>query len=210
MSVMAEVTGGRFSRNTNDMAEGLKATEKDLRGSYTLGFYTEDEPDDRWRPLEVKVSRQGVRLSHRRGYLLSIPRMQPREWPAEYWQAALMQPLGSTAVRLDARFEPAAGAETGTHALNIEIAREDLQFQKQVHGYTANVEIAIAEKVRSGGFAYRREALTFTIRASAPTSDMVMRYAVALKPREDTISLRVVARDQNTGRVGILDIPVSR
>jgi hypothetical protein len=40
LDLMAEVTGGRFSKYTNDPTTGVTLAAADQRGAYSLGFYT--------------------------------------------------------------------------------------------------------------------------------------------------------------------------
>ena len=101
--LLADVTGGRAFRNTNDLTAGVRAAATDLRGSYSVGFYVPENSDNRWREFDVRVSRPGVRVLHRKGYMALAPVKQPVNWSQAEWQAAMQNPLGSTAIRLDAR-----------------------------------------------------------------------------------------------------------
>ena len=55
MDMMSSMTGGRYLRNSNDLAAGFKSAAADLAGSYTLGFYVSDEPDNKWHTLKASV-----------------------------------------------------------------------------------------------------------------------------------------------------------
>ena len=66
---MAAVTGGRYLHNTNDLTMGFKQTVKDMQASYTLGFYTPDDPDDKWHKLKIRVKGNGLNARYREGYL---------------------------------------------------------------------------------------------------------------------------------------------
>ena len=103
MDVVAEITGGRAFRNTNELTAGVRAAATDMRGSYSVGFYVPDNSDNRWREFEVRVKRPGVNILHRRGYMALAPVKQPVNWAQTDWQAAMQNPLGSTAIRLDGR-----------------------------------------------------------------------------------------------------------
>ena len=69
MEMLASTTGGRYLRNTNDLMDGFKKAASDLEGSYTLGFYVSEYPDNKWHTLKAGVERSGVSLRHRKGYL---------------------------------------------------------------------------------------------------------------------------------------------
>ncbi len=115
MDMLADVTGGRAFRNTNELTAGVRAAATDLRGSYSVGFYVPDNSDHRWREFDVRVSRPGVRVLHRKGYMALAPVKQPVNWSQAEWQAAMQNPLGSTAIRLDARADAAAGRSQRPH-----------------------------------------------------------------------------------------------
>ena len=55
MDLMAGITGGRVTRNSNDPVEGMTRATNDQRGAYTLAFYS-GEPDGQWHPVQVKLS----------------------------------------------------------------------------------------------------------------------------------------------------------
>ena len=78
MDVLADVTGGRAFRNTNDLTAGVSAAASDARGSYSVGFYVPDNTDNRWHEFDVRVSRPGVRVLHRKGYMSLAPVKQPQ------------------------------------------------------------------------------------------------------------------------------------
>ena len=95
MDLFADLTGGRALRNTNDLLAGIKAAAEDMRGTYSVGFYAPQEPDERWHTFTVKVRRPGVKVVHRQGYLSSAASKQSELWLADQWRAAANNPLGS-------------------------------------------------------------------------------------------------------------------
>jgi VWFA-related protein len=209
LTVMSDITGGRFSHNTNDMAEGLKVATNDLRGSYTLGFYTTTDSDGGWRPLEVKAhGRRGLHLTYKRGFLEDSLAAPPPLWTDALWRSTIQSPLTSTVVRLDASFEPVTGAEKGTYNLTLQIAADDLQFHSVNGKLTSDVEIGIAEKMPTGAFAYRTEPVVYSLPEGATGRDLVVRYGTRWKVRDDAAIVRVIVRDKNSGKYGTLDIPV--
>ena len=115
MDMLADVTGGRAFRNTNELTAGVRAAATDLRGSYSVGFYVPDNSDNRWREFDVRVNRPGVRVLHRKGYMALAPVKQPVNWSQAEWQAAMQNPLGSTAIRLDARADAVADRSERAH-----------------------------------------------------------------------------------------------
>jgi VWFA-related protein len=65
-SVIAEQTGGRVFRNTNDLRMAMTRAAEDADLTYVLGYYPQDERyDGRFRQIDVKVKRPGVSVRHR-------------------------------------------------------------------------------------------------------------------------------------------------
>ena len=202
MDVLAEVTGGRAFRNTNDLSAGVSAAESDMRGSYSVGFYVE-ENDDRWRDLKVQGRRPGVRLLHRQGYMALGPVKQARNWTQDEWQAAVQNPLGSTAIRLDARVEAASG---GLNVL-LQIAADDLYYRRANDQPVTELEIGFAERNRQEWMRVRRDGATITLKESSEqrVRPSIVRFAKTWTIDPETIAVRLIVRDKLTGRFGVLD-----
>ena len=146
MDMLADVTGGRSFRNTNELTAGARAAAADLRGSYSVGFYVPENSDNRWREFDVRVSRPGVRVLHRKGYMALAPVKKPVNWTQAEWQAAMQNPLGSTAIRLDAR---ADAVPSGLNVV-IQMAADDLYYKRdeRIAGDGSRNRVRRAERER--------------------------------------------------------------
>ncbi|RPI55655.1 MAG: VWA domain-containing protein, partial [Acidobacteria bacterium] len=207
MDMLADVTGGRAFKNTNDLMAGVSAAANDMRGSYSVGFYVPDNSDNRWHGFDVRVSRPGVRVLHRKGYMALAPVKQPVSWAQADWQAAMQNPLGSTAIRLDAR------ADAVPYGLNvlIQIAADDLYY-KRVNGQpVADLEIGFGERNQKEWTRVRRDGATITIKENpqATVQPSIVRFAKVWTIEPDTSHVRLIVRDRMTGRFGVLDMPLS-
>ena len=160
MDLLADVTGGRSFRNTNDLTAGVNAAATDMRGSYSVGFYVPDNSDNRWREFDVRVSRPGVSVLHRKGYMALAPVKQPVNWSQSEWQAAMQNPLGSTAIRLDARADAVAD---GLNVL-IQIAADDLYYKRVNGAPVTDLEIGFGERNAKEWTRVRRDGATITIK----------------------------------------------
>lgn len=206
MDLFADLTGGRMSRNTNDLLAGVKAAVADLRGTYSLGFYAPQEPDDRWHTIAVKVSRPGSKIVHRQGYLSMAAAKQTELWLADQWRAAANNPLGSASVRIDARFE----LKNGMLYSIVQIPGEDLHFAPVNGSPTCQLEVAIAERTPQGLLGIRHELGSFAIKEEQARNllDVTIRFRKDWTLDAKTSLIRVVIRDRHTGRYGTLDVPV--
>lgn len=207
LELFAEITGGRVVTVMNDPTAGVAAAAADTSGSYTIGFYREEEADSGWRRIEVKVKRPGVKVRYRQGYVTGpTGGQQPAAWSEENWRAAIANPLGSTAVRMDARCEPIP-AEPGIYGISLQIVSDDLQFQRAAARLETNLELVIADKVESRGSVFRVTQVKLSLPEVSQTGSVV-RYTHKWRLQPDTSAIRVIARDRATGRYGTLDIPV--
>jgi VWFA-related protein len=74
---LANGTGGLVIRNVNDGAKAMAAIAADTGTYYVIGYIPDDTTlDGRFRPIEVRVKREGVVVRARRGYVAS-PRVTP-------------------------------------------------------------------------------------------------------------------------------------
>jgi VWFA-related protein len=207
MDLLADVTGGRSFRNTNDLTAGVKAAATDLRGSYSVGFYVPDNSDNRWREFDVRVSRPGVSALHRKGYMALAPVKQPMNWSQIDWQAAMQNPLGSTAIRLDAR----ADAVTGGLNVLIQIAADDLYYKRMNGAPVTDLEIGFGERDRKEWTRVRRDGATITIKENPQqiVKPTIVRFSKTWTVHPDTTHVRLIVRDRMTARFGVLDMPLS-
>ena len=207
MDVMAEVTGGRSFRDTNDLTAGVRAAATDLRGSYSVGFYVPENSDNRWREFDVRVSRSGVHVLHRKGYMALAPVKQPVNWSQAEWQAAMQNPLGSTAIRLDAR---ADAVPNGLNVL-IQIAADDLYYKRVNGAPVTDLEIAFGERNAKDWTRIRRDGATITIKENPQQTvkPSLVRFSKVWTIEPDTTQVRLIVRDRMTARFGVLDMPLS-
>ena len=206
LNLFADTTGGRVTLTMNDPTEGLRTTALDQRAIYAIGFYAVAPPDNKWHPITVQVRRPNVVVTHRQGYLAEAPAIQPLEWAEEQWRSALANPLGSSVVRLDAQVESPAGAPPRTLDLRVQIGLDDLHFRDAAGKSVADIEIATAEKLASGDFAFRVERATLGRANVAPGA--VAPYSRRWTLRPETTIVRIIVRDRFTGRYGTLEISV--
>jgi VWFA-related protein len=95
---LAVDTGGLMIRNENNIGRALDTIARDSGTYYVLGYYPADTSfDGKFRPIEVRVKRAGVRVRARRGYLALEPA-----------KMLLPQPIGTTT----ANETPAAAGST--------------------------------------------------------------------------------------------------
>jgi VWFA-related protein len=207
MDMLADITGGRAFRNTNELTAGVRAAATDMRGSYSVGFYVPENSDNRWRQFDVRVSRPGVRILHRQGYMALAPVKQPVNWSQAEWQTAMQNPLGSTAIRLDARADAVAN---GLNVL-IQMAADDLYYKRVNGAPVTDLEIAFGERNPKEWTRVRRDGATITIKENPQQTvkPSIVRFQKMWTIEPDTTHVRLIVRDRMTGRFGVLDMPLA-
>ena len=212
MELLSSITGGRYLHNTNDLAEGFKKAASDLEGSYTLGFYVSDEPDGKWHNLKASVKRSGVNLRHRTGYLAEAVAATPTLWTTETAIAAIVNPIGSSAVQLTAYCVAAPDGDPGTLQVNLRVETASLRFHEEGGERQARIQVIFAGRAANGSTRLTIDNPAVKIPAqrweTAQTEGLL--YARRWKPEPDALSLRVVVRDTITGRYGTLDVALKK
>ena len=211
-SLMTSVTGGRFIFGTNDLSDGVKKVTGDLHGSYSLGFYPTEEPDGKWHTLKVTVQRPDVRLLCKEGYLFDSSPVRAQAWDAEEQRRVMLSPFGSDSIRLTARCAPAEGAEAGTLLLTLQIESEDLFWREESGRMVAGIDVYVAEKTAEGQVRFQQSRINAKL--LPPQMETARSQGLPFrrqwKPGADTLNIRVLVRDTATGRLGTIDMPMSR
>jgi VWFA-related protein len=204
LNVIADVTGGRVTKYDDDLSKGILSASNDLRGTYTIGFYASDEPDDRWRAITVATKRRGITLRHRQGYL-SAARMQPQVLTPEGWTQLADAPLGSSGIRFNGF--PTITPQQVT--VLLQIAAGDLYFQNRTGKTIADLEIGVAQKAAGRVVILRQQPLEVTL--NDPSKDQraaVISSATTWPLLAETTAIRVIVRDRLSGRHGTLEMPL--
>jgi hypothetical protein len=70
---LAEETGGFAVTNNNDLSAGLGRVANESATYYLLGYQPSRPASEKWRKLQVRVDRPGVKVRARRGYFPTLP-----------------------------------------------------------------------------------------------------------------------------------------
>jgi VWFA-related protein len=148
---LAEGTGGTLIADTNDVGSAIRRAVGDMRGYYEIVYVpTNLAYDGRFRRIEVRASRPGVRVQARSGYF-AVP---PGEGSATFaYEVDLLRALRqyplpeSLAVRaLPFRFGPERGEIR--HTLVVEIPLAGIAFEADDRGDTDSAHFSILAVLR--------------------------------------------------------------
>ncbi len=74
---LAEETGGFAITNSNDLGAGLARVANESAAYYLLGYQLSRPGSEKWRKLQVRVDRPGVKVRARQGYFPALPSSPP-------------------------------------------------------------------------------------------------------------------------------------
>ena len=111
MDSMADRTGGKSFKNSNDLVLGLRSSMEDGSTYYTLTYYPDNKTwDGQFRTIQVKGDLPGVHLRYRQGYYAVDPEKTNKENSdavAENFSRSLqLDAPASTAVVFQAQVSP--------------------------------------------------------------------------------------------------------
>ena len=163
MRVLSEETGGFAIINQNDFNTGFQRIIEDNSSYYVLGYYpTNDKRDGRFRKVEVRVTRPGVKVQARNGY--TAPKGKPAaataksdpKVPPEILDA-LANPIPAAGVGLSMFAAPFVGpGSKASVALAVEFAPSTLRFVEQNGKFNEDIELHVlaidaSGKMQDGG-----------------------------------------------------------
>jgi VWFA-related protein len=219
MQNLAEETGGIAFYNNNEVDRAVALSIADGSRYYTLGYYPEDGNwDGKFRRIEVRVKREGVKLRYRRGYYAVDPaQTSPKEKPKERdqkdfneLQAALADPMPATAVTFRVQVLP-PGADEIAHVQFLVDSRT-VSFEEAGPGLQHCSLDFLAAAVSPEGKVTASDGKTVDARLNEEQYNRAQQqglpFAMQLQLAPGSYTLRLAVRDNRTKSVGTLTVPL--
>lgn len=130
LDYLAMATGGISFKDNNDLAAGLRQVVDQQFSYYVLSYATPPKkPDGRYYRLRVKVSRPGVRVTHRKGFFAPKERLSPEEQKKKEMLEAMRAPTDLREIPLQMSYH-GSRLDGDTYRLEIvtRLGFEDLPF----------------------------------------------------------------------------------
>ena len=149
---MAEETGGFAAVRTNDIAAALARIARENSTYYLLGYHSDStRSPGRFRKIEVRVRKPGLRVRARRGYVPADPKAaKAREAAATGGTSPALRaamsspvPVGDVALRLFAAPFKGTG-RNGSVLVALEIDGPSLAFDARDGLFNGRIEVSIA------------------------------------------------------------------
>lgn len=182
-----------------------------------LGYYpAEKKWDGKYRRLEVKVARADVRVRHRTGYYAIDTAAEDREADKEQrsrqLMAALTSPLPATLVTFQARVVPPASGTPTAVQVELEVDAAGITYEEGKDARrTANLDFLTTAYNPDGTLAanvYQSLVGSLPPEGITNLSEQRIPYRAQLTLSPGTYEIRLAVRDNRTGFIGTLRIPL--
>jgi VWFA-related protein len=211
MIEIANQTGGRAFYNNNDIQRSVRQAIEDSRVTYTIAYYPSDtKMDDKYRTIQVKVNRPGVKVRHRRGYIAAKDRVSSAKSLDDELNQTIWSPMEATAIGLNARVDRAKGSDSLETIIQID--PRGLALEQSGDRWKAAIVVAYLQRDGTGKqLAGMKEEFTFNL--SKPNYLHMMKaglvYRKVIKHAPGASALKVALVDKATGLTGSLTMPLT-
>ena len=216
MDDIAQATGGRTCKNTNDLSGCVQSALNDGAIYYELGYYPEGIAwDGRFHKIVIKSTQHGVKLAYRRGYFATdLKSLSGQQRPDDLLKQACMDPLPSTSIALTVLPILPPGAEQAAKPAEsrylLTISSSALTFEPVEGTGQLNLQMAICE------FDPKEDSFQFFARdLSRPVPEDVykswkergLQNVLDYLAKPDDQRLRFAVLDVPSGEIGSVDVP---
>lgn len=210
MDLLADGSGGKTCKNTNDLSRCIEAALTDSSTYYELAYSPRNVKwDGSFHPISVKTTRPGVKLAYRRGYfavetenLSSRPSNEPR------LQQICMDILPSTAIPITAQAVAPRKSDNIRYLMSVAPSALSFATDGQTHTLHAAMFTCVY-KTKNNSFQFFSRDLTESLSGAAYQSVQANGLNGYVEvPKAGARRVRVAVLDLDTGLSGALDIPV--
>src|SRR6185436_3854046 len=214
LRAVADETGGFAVLNQNDFRTAFSRILEDNSSYYVLGYYpTNEKRDGRFRNVQVKVLKPGLRVRTRKGYVAPVPggkkedsaKGTKAERTSPELREALDSPVAVSGLPLSAFAAPFKGTNGNVAvAISVEVDTTGFVFKPRPDGlYNSDLEVAtfavddVKGKIKDGA----RDVISVALKRGATEMRGPFRIVRRLQIPPGKYQLRVGAREPG-GRVG--------
>jgi VWFA-related protein len=209
MDQLADGTGGRTCKGTNDLSGCVESAIRDSSSYYELAYSPEGiKWDGRFRKISVKVHRSGVKLAYRRGYFAEDASQAAKQAPEQRLREACEDFLPATAIPIGAKAVPPDRIGDASYRISIPASA----FTTMPDGNSYELTAMLASCVfppQGSNFTMTTHDLSATLSASQYAEFQANGVqGPADYPLQGATRFRIAVLDEASGTVGALDIPV--
>jgi VWFA-related protein len=222
MEDLAKETGGLALYNNNDVMHAVALSSADGGRYYTLGYYPEDARwDGKFHSIDVKINREGLKARHRSGYYAvdaaqfsasETPQQRDRRAYDEL-RSALADPLPATQVTFRVHIPAPDSAAHPQVQIQFLVDASAVSFdpiENDLHHCSLDFMVVAASP---DGKVVASDAHTVEARLKpdqfAQVNQNGLPFSMQLPLTPGAYSLRVAVRDNRTGLIGTLTVPLA-
>jgi len=209
LSVVAAATGGVSYHNTNRLDGPISQAMADRGLVYVLNYYpNHGDWTGKFHKLRVKTSRAGVRLRYRASYRATLPARPNAQEQKEMLTTLATSPLEYSGIHFNVQGEPGPTADP---RFVVHIPADQLQWSSQEANVHSKLQVWFLQK-RASGEDLATNTLKTDLRLTADAyeeePDQAVSFASDLKLDPSAAKVRVMILDENSGKIGTLDVPI--
>jgi len=210
LNTLSSATGGVSIANINNLKNGLDKIVSRSRGYYVLAYTPEDQFDNKFRKLQIKVKRDGLKVYSHTGYLAREDRTSGKPLTKEQ---SILQAAKSPLAKRDVDVSANVGykltaANKAAVDINLVIEAQKLTFTQSAEGkQQASFDVA--------GFLYDqygklRGGFSETVNASLSPADYQralkegLTYSASTELPSGYFQFRAAVRETGTDKIGTL------
>ena len=218
MAGIAQDTGGRAFYDTNNLTAAVEAGVADGNSYYTLGYYPDNKNwDGKFRKINIKAERKDIRLRYRSGYyaidslqLTGPVDAQPEKSRVQELVQAIKEPLPATGVSFWAHLIPPRAGDSSSY-VEFLVDSKTISFAETTLNHDCNVDFATFAVTPNGKIAstvVKNAAISLTASQYAAVRKKGLPFRLQVSSLPDRGNLRLAVRDNRTGLLGTLIIPI--
>ena len=230
MKALAGNTGGKAFYNRNDLGNAVAEAAADGSAYYTLGYNPANkENDGKFRKIEVKLAKKGYKLRYRRGYYATEPEEESQvaesdtEAPTEgvsapdernllQLRSALFHPLPPTGLTLYTQVSPPKQPGPASVMVQILVDAKTVTF-RDAPGQSQRIDLDfVLAAFTPQGAQLKNSAERFRKTLNPAQHQKVMEggmlYPMNLRLEPGRYVLRMLVRDNFSGKLGRVDTPL--
>jgi VWFA-related protein len=216
LNEFADMTGGKAFYNTNDLASSFKRAADDASSYYLVGYYLDTHNNHAgWRQLKVKVDKKDVEVRARKGFFVTNATIHAELSRSSDLSNALTSPIEGTGVPLTVKWLGVSGeGATKKAELQVHLPPNAVLIESGNPNHV-NFDFAVATFADNSKTGKPTSTLSKTINtaiseaqiATVRSNGIGFRNTLEFSPGQYTV--RVVIRDNVTGKVGSVTTPLT-
>jgi VWFA-related protein len=217
LSEFADMTGGKAFYNTNDLASSFKRAADDASSYYLAGYYLDTHNNHAgWRQLKVKVDRKDTDVRARKGFFVTNATIHLETSRNTDLSYAITSPIDGTGVPLTVKMLGTSGdgAKKSAQFL-VHLPPNGVTIEGDAGQNHLNFEFAAAAFANNSKDGKPSITASKTITTVIPEAQIAtlrasgigFKNSLELSPGQYTV--RVVIRDNVTGKVGSVTAPLT-